>query len=289
MIITPEELAIKEPDKNLLKIINSKKFQDKILYAKESDFHSIKVVENEIGRFLHYKDTYQAGFVKTPFYKGNLPYINYFLIPYLMNSKIERILLIGLGSGIVVNQWAKLFKELKSIDVVDIEENIVEIAEKYFGFTAPEGFNFVLQDGIVFLNSTKKKYDLIVVDTASNEGIDERFCSREYLKSIKSHLKMGGIFVSNMPSSADIFNSKNTFAANLIDTYKSEFKNVDVYKGETSDRIYYKAFFDLNERVIDITNLILISSDKKYKTSLSQADIEKLGVKIDSYINDKIK
>ena len=85
-VLIPEELAIKKPKKELLEIINNKIFNGRVLFELQSDFHNIKVIENEIGRFLHYKDTYQAGFINTDFYKGNLPYINYFLIPYLINS-----------------------------------------------------------------------------------------------------------------------------------------------------------------------------------------------------------
>ena len=243
MIITPEELAIHECNEELLEIINNKVFNDKILFEKNSDFHSIKVVENEIGRFLHYKDTYQAGFINTPTYKGNIPYINYFLIPYLINPQIKNILLIGMGTGILVNQFEKLFNNLQKIDVIDIEENILDIAQNYFNFKQSEKFNFILQDGLVYLNNTKQKYDLIIVDVASDEGIDSRFCSLEYLESIKKHLKKDGIFVSNMPSSADIFNPKNTFIHNLLKDYKKIFKNVNLYKGNQSDKIYYKAFF----------------------------------------------
>lgn len=288
MIVTPEELAIHKPQKELLKIINNKTFDDKILYQKESDFHSISVVENEVGRFLHYKDTYQAGVINTDFYRGNIPYINYFLIPYLFNPSVEKILLIGMGTGIIVNQYEKLFTSLKKIDVVDIESNILEIAENFFEFKASDKLNFVLQDGIVYLNNTKQKYDLIVVDVASNEGIDLRFCTNEYLSLIKSHLKKGGIFVSNMPSSADVFNPQNTFILNLLSIYRQTFKNVNLYKGDESDRIYYKAFFNLDERVIDITNLIFISSDCSMSIKENLASIEKLGVSIQNYINNLI-
>ena len=93
MTIIPEELQIHEPDENLLEIINSRVFNDKILFETQSDFHSVKVVENEVGRFLHYKDTYQAGYIKTKSYTGNLPYINYFTIPFLINPKVKNILL----------------------------------------------------------------------------------------------------------------------------------------------------------------------------------------------------
>ena len=286
-VLIPEELAIKKPKKELLKIINNKTFEDKTLFELESDFHTIKVVENEVGRFLHYQDTYQAGFINTDFYKGNLPYINYFLIPYLMNSKIENILFIGLGSGKIVNDFEYLFDDLKSIDVVDLEENIVDIAVNYFDFKKSEKFNFILQDGITYLRNNKKKYDLIVVDVANNDGIDLRFLSDDYLKSIKKSLKKSGIFVSNMCASPDFKNKKNIFFKEFFPVYKQNFENNFVFKGDYSDKVYYKSFFDIDERVIDITNVVIISSDKNYKIDIEKSKkVEELNVDIKSILRD---
>lgn len=291
MIIIPEYLSIHEPDDNLLDIINSKSFDDRVLYKKQSDFHNIKVIENEIGRFLHYKDTYQAGFINTKSYKGNLPYINYFTIPYLINPDIQNILLIGLGTGKIINDWEKLFSNLKSIDVVDIEENILDIATKFFGFKKENHTNFFLQDGLVYLRENKKKYDLIVVDVASDEGIDDRFLSDEYFNSIKKSLSPNGLFVSNLCASPDFENKKNTFFQSIKNLYLSNFKKLAVYKGDESDRVYYKTFFDIDTRVIDITNVIIIASKsdfvihKKYAQA-ELANYKKIGLDIKPYLKD---
>ena len=288
-VLIPEELALHRPKEELLDIINNKKFNDRVLFEINSDFHNIKVVENEVGRFLHYGDTYQAGFINTDFYKGNLPYINYFLIPFLVNPKIKNILLIGLGSGKIVKDWGFLFDDLKSIDVIDLEENIVDIAENYFGFERSCKFNFILQDGITYLRTNKKKYDLIVADVANNDGIDCRFLSEDYFTSIKNSLKKSGMFVSNMCASADFENNKNKFFNNFFPIYQKFFKYNHVFKGNYSDKVYYKSFFDIDERVIDTTNVVIISTDKYEKISPSQSDInkiKKLGVDIENYLKD---
>jgi len=286
MIIIPEYLAIHEPNEQLLDKINTKEFKDKTLYRKQSDFHDIKVVENEVGRFLHYKDTYQAGFINTACYKGNLPYINYFTIPYLINKNIKNILLIGFGTGRIVNDWEKLFENLSSIDIVDIEENIFDIAKNYFEFKESNIMNFFLQDGLVFLRENKKKYDLIVVDVASDEGIDDRFLSDDYFKLIKKSLSENGLFVSNLCSSADLNHPENTFYKSLYETYTNIFKKVCVFKGDESDRVYYKAFFDIDERVIDITNLIFISSMNNFNISNEYEKFSMINIDIEPYIND---
>lgn len=290
-ILIPEKLAIKKPNSKLLKIINNKKFNDKILFEIESEFHSIKVIQNEIGRFLHYNNTYQAGFINTEFYKGNLPYINYFMIPYIMNPNIKNILIIGLGSGKLVDDYYQLFKNIETIDVVDIEENIHEIAVKYFDFIPVKGYKFILQDGITFLRGNKKKYDLIVADVANNEGIDLRFLSDDYFKLIKKSLKKDGIFISNMCASPDFENKKNLFFNEFFSIYRVNFKNNIIFKGNYSDKVYYKSFFNLDERVIDITNVIIISSDKKYKLECSDVvyrEIKNLGIDIRYYLSDLV-
>lgn len=290
MIIIPEYLAIHEPKEELLNIINEKTFNDKVLYQKQSDFHDIKVVENEIGRFLHYKDTYQAGFIDTPSYKGNLPYINYFTIPYLINPDAKNILLIGLGTGKIVNDWEKLFEKIECIDVVDIEENILDIAKDFFGFQQSEQTTFTLQDGLVFLRESKKKYDLIVVDVASDEGIDERFLSQDYFDLIKKSLAKNGLFVSNLCSSPDFEHEENTFFRSIKELYESNFKQVSIFKGNESDRVYYKAFFGIEERVIDITNVIIIASKQNFvfNEKYVQTNFDKINLDIKNYLKDLI-
>lgn len=283
MTIIPSDLAIHKPKKELVYLMEQNEIPEKTLENFDSDFHTISIVESSIGRFLKYDDTYQAGYIKTQSYSGNLPYINYFLIPALMNSEIKSILLVGFGSGILVNQLENILP-IKNIDIVDIEENIFSIAKKYFNFKESDKQNFYLQDALIYLKTTKKKYDLIIVDVAGDVGIDERFCDSYYLSLIKKCLKKDGIFVSNMPSSRDISNKKNKFALELIKLYKANFMNVDVYNGETSNKIFYKTFFNLDEVVFDVTNMILISSDKKYGIR-NNFSLDKI-VNIASYLKD---
>ena len=293
-MIIPETFAIHKPKDKLLKIINNKKFNDKILFEVESYFHNITITENEIGRFIHYNDTYQAGIINTPYYKGNLPYINYFLLPYFYRNKIDNVLLIGLGTGQIVNDLFKLFPEIKRFDICDIEENIIYLAEKFFGFKLNNKSNFYLQDALVFLKSINKKYDLIIVDVANNDGIDERFLSEEYINLIKKHLKKSGLFISNLCSSADLNHKKNTIYKYIMNLYSKNFNSIKVFKGNYSDKIYYKSFFDIDERVIDITNLIIISSPsnicylKDYKTKISIFKKIFPNIDINVIINDEV-
>ena len=289
MIIIPENLEIHKPDKSLENIVNNTKIKEKVLFKKESDFHNIFVVKNNFGTFLKYKDTYQAGYFDTKYYRGNIPYVNYFLLSYLLNSKIEKILFIGFGSGIIINQFEKLFSNLKTIDIVDIEENVFALSEKFFNFKISDKMNFYLQDAIVYLKTTKKKYDLIVVDVAGDNGIDERFVEDEYFELVKKHLKKKGVFISNLPSSRDIFNPKNKVFLEILDRYKKNFSDISLFNGETSNKIYYKTFFNRDKPVFDITNAILFSSCFEQNFSLDKKIDKLFNISSNDYLSDKIE
>ncbi|MCQ2788896.1 MAG: fused MFS/spermidine synthase [bacterium] len=289
-IIIPENLMKKDIDETILKKLKTPK--ETILFKTESDFHNICVCKNKLGQFLKYGISIQAGIIDTKDYKGNIPYLNYFLQTSFLKKDAKKILLIGFGSGLLVNQLEKLFTNLKKFDVVDIEENILEIAKNYFNFKENENFNFYLQDALVFLKNNKTKYDVIITDVAGNEGIDERFFSDEFFENIKKSLSKNGIFAFNNVANIDFDENKKTFFGYSINKYKEFFKNIAVFNGKTSDMTTFKSLYNINERVFDVTNSIFIASDMtltKEMFDISQKDIEKintLNVNILPYTKD---
>lgn len=264
-VIIPENIMKNQNvDLESVAIACARMAEDKVLFQVESPFHSIAVCENSIGRFLRYGISFQAGRIDSPIYQGNIPYLNYFLLSYLLKKNAKKILLIGFGTGILVKQFEKIFKNLKQFDVVDIEENILPIAKKYFDFTESEKFHFHLQDALVYLRNNKTKYDLIITDVAGNEGIDERFFEDEFFNNIKKSLKKDGVFAFNSCANTDFNENEETFFGFTVKKYKEHFKNFAVFNGMTSDLTYFKAFFDIDKRVLDVTNAIIFSSDKEF-------------------------
>lgn len=293
-IIIPENLMKKEVNVEDVAIACAKMIEDELLWQKQSAFHSIAICQNSVGRFMKYGISFQAGRIDSDIYKGNIPYLNYFFIPYLLNSNVKNILLIGFGTGILVKQLEKLYaKTLKHFDAVDIEENILSIASRFFNFQESEIFNFHLQDALVFLKTNNKKYDLIIVDVAGNEGVDERFFEDEFFKNIKKALSKNGIFAFNSCANTDFDEEESSFYGFTVNQYKKYFNNFAVFDGKTSDMLYYKIFFDIDNRVIDVTNAIFIASDKYFDEKIFQninpkncIPIANLGVDIKDYLQD---
>ena len=267
-VIIPENIMKKNSDIESVAIACLNMSEDKIIWHTESTFHSIYVCENNFGRFIKYGISFQAGKINSNIYCGNIPYLNYFLIPYLLNHNVKKILFIGLGTGILVKQLEKLYDKLQIIDVVDIEENILFIASEFFDFVQSDKINFYLQDALVYLRTNKTKYDLIIVDAAGNEGIDERFFKDEFFECIKKSLSKNGIFAFNSCASCDFDENANDFFGFTVSKYKQYFKNFAVFDCKTSDKLYYKIFYDIDKRVLDVTNAIIIASDNNFNQNI---------------------
>lgn len=293
-VIIPENIMKKQDvDLESVAVACIRMAEDEILFETESPFHSIAVCENSIGRFLRYGISFQAGKINTPVYKGNIPYLNYFLLLYILRKNAKKILLIGFGIGLLVKQFEKIFKNLEVFDVVDIEENILPIAKNYFDFEESEKFHFHLQDALVYLRNNKTKYDIIITDVAGNEGIDERFFEDDFFKNIKKSLKKDGVFAFNSCANTDFDEDEKTFFGYTVKKYKEHFKNFAVFNGMTSDLTYFKTFFDIDKRVLDVTNAIFFASDKDFEkkmfANISDNDlavISSLGVDIKPYSKD---
>lgn len=296
-IVIPENFINSEIDIDNLIENSNVVLNDKILFEAQSDFHDIYVCENSVGKFLKYGISVQAGLINTPKYSGNIPYLNYFLLNYLLKKDAKKILLIGFGIGHLVNQFEQLFDELECIDAVDIEENVISIAEKHFGFKKSEKFNFYLQDALVFLRNNKKKYDIIITDVAGDEGIDDRFFQDEFFLNIKKSLVKDGVFSFNSCANTDFDECKETFYGFTVSKYKEHFKNFAVFNGKISTFTYYNSIYGLSKDdifgALDITNAIFFATDSKLlENNLKNVAIEdlarikKLGVDIDFYIND---
>ena len=265
-IIIPENSINKSIDEKLLKKLSPK--NEKVIYKTNSDFHDIFVCENEKGRFLKYGISIQAGIINTPDYKGNIPYLNYFLQTNFLKGKAKKILLIGFGIGLFVKQIEQVFDNLEKLDAVDIEENIMTIAKEYFNFKPSDKFHFYLQDALVFLRNNKTKYDIIFVDVAGNEGIDKRFFEDDFFVNVKKSLSKNGIFAFNSFANTDFKETKDTFFGYSTELYKKHFKNFAVFNGKTSDLVTLKSLYGLDKRIYDITNAIIIASNLSYNGSL---------------------
>ena len=121
-------------------------------------------------------------------------YWNYFcLIPYL--ADVKSVLLLGVAAGTVARQYQKFFPEIK-IDGVEIDAEIVRVAREHMGLDVTN-LNVIEADGIEFVKTCTKKYDVVILDAFKGGNINTDFLTLEVFKNIKNCLRDGGLLVTN--------------------------------------------------------------------------------------------
>ncbi len=135
---------------------------------------------------------------------------------FLLQPDPKRILVIGLGGGSLPRLMQKLFPQA-SIDSVEIDPAVIEVAEKYFSFEARPSDKVVARDGRVFVKRALlqgQTYDFILLDAFTGDYIPEHMMTREYLQECSQLLAEGGVLVANTFSSSRLYSHETaTFAA----------------------------------------------------------------------------
>lgn len=145
-------------------------------------------------------------------------YWDYFTPLPLLYQK-SNILMIGLGGGTIVYQIKRLYGKKVQMDVVEIDEKMIELAEDFI----PEDIkkvNLFLEDGIKFLNRNKKKYELVFLDAYDGDKIPDEFLDEKTVESINNALTEEGVLAINYAMSFKAI----VFLQNYINKLKKYFK-----------------------------------------------------------------
>jgi len=112
-----------------------------------------------------------------------------------ITDKNANILLIGMAGGSLVREFVNA--GYKNITVLDNDRRMNNIAENYFGVT-PGSYSFLEEDGRRYLNSSHKKFDLIVLDVSNAEQQPYHLFTKEAFQSIAKSLSENGIVIVNL-------------------------------------------------------------------------------------------
>lgn len=168
------------------------------------------------------------------------------------NTTDVDVLILGMGTGTYATQCEKYFGDM-NIEGVEIDEKITDLSRKYFSLS--KSVPVTTYDGRAFLNASKKKYDVIMVDAYQDITIPFQMTSREFFALVKEHLTDDGVMVVNM-------NMKSTKDG-----------NINEYLSDTIGSV-----FD-TEYIVDVTgssNRELFASDNKEILKILEGNIEKL-------------
>jgi spermidine synthase len=155
------------------------------------------------------------------------PYTDYFHLGFLLNPNITRVLFIGGGGFTGPKAFLKDYPNV-TVDVVEIDPEVIRVAEQYF-FVDPNTprLHIFNDDGRIFLQSTQRKYDLIVLDAYSKTYVPFHLMTNEFFKLLVNHLTTNGTVISNLIAATSGDNSKLLYAE--TNTMHLTFPNVYIF------------------------------------------------------------
>jgi SAM-dependent methyltransferase len=121
-------------------------------------------------------------------------YVNYLRSIGSLLPEGSRVLLLGLGGGIVARDMQQLGHV---VDSVELDARIVELAQTHFGLR-PNGEMHV-DDGRHYLRSTERRYDLIILDVYQAEIPPGHMLTVEAFTDLQRALNPDGFFIINYP------------------------------------------------------------------------------------------
>lgn len=119
----------------------------------------------------------------------------------LYNPEPERVLVVGLGGGVIPREMRHYFPDLE-IDVAEIDPEIPSVADTFFGFREDDKLKVHVADGRVFIRKQLRrdpvpKYDIVILDACTSDYIPFHLMTREFLQEVKGVLADDGVVVAN--------------------------------------------------------------------------------------------
>src|SRR5215467_5600125 len=199
-----------------------------LLESKESLYNNIYVYEDPpyvSMTFGHNRRIYTESTYNTQDDR-DLPvdYTRYMTASLMYAKDIHSILEIGFGGG-RTSWYLHRFLPDVSVTSVELDPAVEGLAKKYFGIKDEPNFHLVNQDGRLFLQQSKDKYDIILIDAYRGPFVPFHLLTKEFYQLVKDHLAPGGAVGQNVEPSTMLFDS-------AVKTIEAVFPQTDFYVAE---------------------------------------------------------
>lgn len=169
-----------------------------------------------------------------------IQYGTFFASVLMMRPESEEMLMVGLGAGYVPIFFAR---QQIAVDVIEIDPQIREVAERYFRLNPEELRELVYGDGRQSISNWAgtRHYSAVFIDAFSTYEIPAHFFTVEMLQEVKSVLKSDGVLVINAGGSLEGETSRVPRA--IAATLREKFQFVRIFEIQARDKVNNIVFY----------------------------------------------
>lgn len=214
--------------------VTSAKLKERIFH-KQSKFQKIEVYETEnVGKSLFLDDIEQFSEADEIEYHDTMT-----RVPFSIHNEPNKVLIIGGGDGAIARECLKN-KSIKSIDLCEIDEEIVSTCYKYFPQMTRclknKKINIIYQDAQHFVKTSQNKYDIILVDSTDPINQATPLFKKTFYKNVSKILNENGLIVFQMQTVAVNSQIRLEVFDSLYDSFRFiDFFNCAYHREESVD------------------------------------------------------
>jgi spermidine synthase len=121
-------------------------------------------------------------------------------VPILAHGRAREVLIVG-GGDCGIAEEALKHKTIVRLTQVEIDAAVVEFSKEHFPeFTQPvladKRFDLVIDDGMNYVASTDRRFDVIIVDSTDPQGPGRVLFTRDFYAACKRCMAAGGVMVT---------------------------------------------------------------------------------------------
>lgn len=164
----------------------------KIFEKKSSFSKNLEVTWSNGQLVLDSKNTnYSYGSLQRVLRKG-LKYIGYKRI-----QNFNSVLVLGVAGGSVIKTLVDEINFKNNITGIEIDEEVVKIANNYFKLNKISNFNLIIEDAFEFVLKTQDTYDLIIIDIFQDTVMPSFLFEDYFINHVKEILRVNGFILFN--------------------------------------------------------------------------------------------
>jgi spermidine synthase len=172
---------------------------ERVLFRADTQYHRITVTEAGNVRHLRFDATNQSAIDLTDGYRSTIAYPNYFDLALAVKPDAKSVLVLGMGGGAFTKRWWRDYPGM-TVDSVEIDPVVVDVARRYFGLPDDPRLGVFTADARRYVQTTDKKYDVVIVDAYYAESLPFHLTTTEFLQEVKSRMAPDGVLAYNVIS-----------------------------------------------------------------------------------------
>lgn len=204
-------------------VFSKVRLQGDVIYERVTPYQTLQVHERGTVRVLESDRIRQAAVSMTDG-EPALPYVRWSALSFLLNPRIERMLILGLGGGTTAGYLQRRVPNLR-IDSVDIDPAIPDVAQRFLRFEPKANDRVIVADARSFLRGSEEKWDLIFSDTYIGLSVPFHLTTVQFLDEVKRHLNPDGVFMLNLAAGLG-----DPFSQAMYHTVRDRFASIYLYR-----------------------------------------------------------